>query len=63
MAEAGTFQSESAAAGNFDDGAVWTLGESGIWLGMGGLLLGVGYPHREGSFSDESASPGSWESE
>lgn len=63
MASDGSWNDESAADGHWDAGAIWQLGEQGIWLGMPGLRLGVGLPHREGSFSNESPDAGSWESE
>ena len=51
---------ENENAGVWGDGAVWTLGETGIFLGMPGLYLGLGLTHRNGVYADESESEGSW---
>ncbi len=49
-----SWTTEEPPPAEWGEGAVWQLGEVGIWLGMGGLRLGVGYPHRQGTYSDES---------
>ncbi len=51
---------ETVQDGVWGDGAVWTIGEAGIWIGMPGLFIGMGYSHREGAYSDESPATGLW---
>ena len=42
------------------DGAVWTIGEAGIWIGAPGLFIGMGYSYRDATYSDESPATGLW---
>ena len=51
---------ETVPDGEWGDGAVWAIGEAGIWIGMPGLFIGVGHSHRAGAYSDETPAPGLW---
>jgi len=54
----GQFTDDSVGAGAFGEGNVWTLGETGIYLGMPGLYLGVGFPDKLGKYSNDLPAEG-----
>ena len=54
------YVTETEVVGNWDAGHGWYLGEVGIWLGLPGLYLGWGLPHRIGAYADEAPATGKW---
>ena len=60
MAETGVYSDESTTDGVWGDGAVWTIGQTGIWIGMPNLFIGIGTSFADATYSDETVKTGVW---